>query len=212
MPMTYTSQASATPTSGTTVVVNKPSGTADGDVLIAMVSVRGSSLPGSLTAPGGWTGLTQYASGFARHGVFYKVAGASEGASYTFTVDTTIVDAVGAILRYAPSAPTTPPGVVDATGYATPATPGVAPSVTATGDQDTLIALFTTANTVGATPTGMTQRVAIDGGSSGAWIYDELLAAAGATGTRTWAGSGSSLAWMIALQAFAGGNRIRMMI
>jgi len=58
----------------------------------------------------------------------------------------------------------------------------------------------------------MTQRVAIDGGSSGAWVYDQLLTADGDTGTRTWTGSGSGCGWTITLLGYQTGNRIRMMI
>lgn len=212
MPMNFVSSANATPTSGTTVVVNKPSGTADGDVLVAMVSIQAGSSP-AITGPSGWTlvGTVAGTSSATRTGVWTKVAGASEPASYTWTSDLTIVGAVGAIARYTPAAPTTAPGVVDATAQGSLATPAVAPSVTATGNNDRLICLFSGA-TPGSTPSGMTQRVAIDGGNSGVWIYDELLTAIGATGTRTWTSAGSSMGWTVALLGNQEGSRIRMMV
>jgi hypothetical protein len=211
MPMDYASQASATPTSGTTVVVSKPSGTAEGDVLIAMVSISGSNP--TITPPSGWTLVVSLGAtgGGVNSGVWTKVAGGSEPTTYTWTSSNTIVDSVGAIVRYTPASPTTSPGVIDATAKSAIATPAVAPSVTATGDNDRLICLFT-GNTPGSTPSGMAQRVAIDGGSSGVWIYDELLTANGATGTRTWTGAASSIGWTVALLGNQQGSRIRMMI
>lgn len=211
MPMNYASQASVTPTSGTTITVSKPTGTVDGDVLIAMISVRASS-SSTITAPSGWTlvGSAGTASS-TRTAVYYRVAGTSEPTSYQWTSDLAITDAVGLILRYTPSAPTTPPGSVDATGMGSLVSPAVAPSVTATGNNDRLIALFSS-GTPGSVPTGMTQRAAIDGGNSGAWAYDQLLTAIGATGTRTWTGSGSGVGWSVALLGFNAGNRVVMMI
>lgn len=71
-----------------TLVVNKPSGTADGDLLIAHISgadqISGTN---NISAPGGWTTLGSQsagASGSADLFVFYKIA-SSEGASYSFT-------------------------------------------------------------------------------------------------------------------------------
>jgi hypothetical protein len=212
MPMDYASQASAMPTSGTTVVVSKPAGTIDGDVLVAMISVRAASAP-AITAPSGWTqvGTTASTGSNTRTGVYTKVAGASEPANYTWTIDVTIVDAVGAIARYTPAAPTTAPGAVDVSAQGTQQSPAVAPDVTATGNNDRLICLFSAA-TAGSTPTGMTQRVAIDGGFSGAWIYDELRTVVGATGTRTWTGSATGFGWSVALLGNQQGSMIRMMI
>lgn len=212
MPMNYASQASVTPTSGTTITVSKPTGTVDGDVLIGMISVRASSSP-TITAPSGWTLVgSALTSSSTTTAVYYRVAGTSEPASYQWTSDLAITDAVGLILRYTPSAPTTPPGTIDASGMGSIASPAVSPSVTATGNNDRLIALFSTGGTVGSAPSGMTQRAAIDGGFSGAWAYDELLTADGATGTRTWTGSDSGGGWTIALLGYQTGNRIRMMI
>ena len=211
MPMNYAAQASATPTSGTTVVVSKPAGTIDGDVLVAMVSIRASSP--SITPPSGWTlvGSVAGTSSGTVTGVWTRVA-SSEPASYTWTSSNTITDAVGLILRYTPAAPTTAPGSVDATAQGSLVSPAVAPSVSATGNNDRLICLFSTGSTVGSTPSGMTQRAAIDNGLSGAWAYDELLTAIGATGTRTWTGSGSGVGWTVALLGNQQGSRIRMMI
>lgn len=213
MSMDYASQSTATPTSGSDVVLSKPTGTVEGDVLVAFITVNWTSTP-TITPPSGWTQVgTWGASGASstHAGVWYKVAGASEPTSYTWTISTTMTDSGSAIVRYTPTAPTTPPGIIDAAAAGSTATPAVAPSVTTTGTGDTLIALFT-ASTAGSTPTGMTARVALDRTGAGAWIYDELLTTAGATGTRTWTGSSLGKGWVIALLADQAGNRVVMMV
>ena len=213
MAVTYQSQASAAPTSGITITVNKPSGTVEGDVLVAMISVK-AGVDLTINPPAGWTAVGQANTAIVsiRTGVWYKVAGASEGGSYAWTSTQTISDATGLILRYAPQSPTTPPGVIDASAMGSAVSPAVAPSLTATENADTLIALFSTNGTPGSTPSGMTQRAAINGANSGAWAYDQQLDAPGAAGTRTWTGSTTGVGWSILLKAAQAGSRIRMMI
>ena len=72
-------------TGSTSVTVNKPTGTAEGHVMLAVVGVRGGSGV-TVSAPAGWTQINTNNSGTTlRSTTFYKVAGASEGSSYTFT-------------------------------------------------------------------------------------------------------------------------------
>lgn len=210
MANTYQSQASATPSSGTVITVSKPTGTAEGDMLIAMMSATAGGA--SITPPAGWTAVGEGGTASStRTAVWYRVAGASEPASYNFTVGATMAAGAGLILRYAPQLPTTPPAVVDASAMGTLQSPAVAPSVSATENADTLIALFSS-GTAGSTPTGMTERAAIENLNTGAWAYDQQLSASGATGSRTWTGSVSGVGWSILLKASQAGNRIRMMI
>jgi hypothetical protein len=74
---------------GTNVTVTKPTSTAQGDLLIAAVSVDGDVRP-SLAAPGGWTaihlGPVGPGSGLAQQtfAVYWKLAGAGEPVSYQF--------------------------------------------------------------------------------------------------------------------------------
>ncbi len=214
MSMAYASQASATPASGTSVTITKPSGTVEGDALVAMVVVSAGALP-NITPPAGWTAVGTFAIGGAkRAGVWTKIAGGSEPANYTWTSSVSMSQAASFILRYVPQSPTQSPGVVDATAMGSGvASPGVAPSVNASGDNDTLIALFSANISSGSTPTGMTQRAAIEpSGSVQAYAYDELLTQTGATGTRTWTGSSQGFGFTIALLANQGGSRIRMMV
>ncbi len=76
-----TSSASGT---GTTIVVNKPTGTVDGHLMFAWVSVNAS---GTYTGPAGWTEIADFSNvggGAYTSALYYKIA-ASEGSSYTFT-------------------------------------------------------------------------------------------------------------------------------
>jgi type II secretory pathway pseudopilin PulG len=68
------------------VVVTAPAGISSGDLLIAAVSTDGST-SGSLASPAGWTLLDRGTDSAAQVtlGVWYKIAGASEPANYTFT-------------------------------------------------------------------------------------------------------------------------------
>jgi hypothetical protein len=78
---------SATAASGTSVAANKPTGTVQGDLLLAVFTNNNQTV----TRPSGWSQLF-YVNANATTGdvwstgVYYKVAGASEGASYTFSV------------------------------------------------------------------------------------------------------------------------------
>lgn len=71
---------------GSTDTVSKPSGVADGDLLLAFLSMENSHLDVPPTPPAGWTVL--YNPTFATDSMWvqvaYKVA-ASEGSSYTWT-------------------------------------------------------------------------------------------------------------------------------
>lgn len=213
--MTYASQASATPSSGTTVTIAKPAGTASGDVLVALIVASTSSTAPTITPPSGWVAVGTFANGPSKTaGVWTRAAGGSEPANYAWTSSVAMNQAAGVVLRYAPQSPTQSPGAVDATAMGSGvASPGVAPSVSATGDNDTLISLFTANVTAGSGVSGMTQRAAIAPvGSVTAYAYDELLTAAGATGTRTWTGSTQGFGFTVALLANQQGSRVRMMI
>ena len=73
----------------TWLTLNKPIGTIANDILIAAVSVQNSSV--NITAPVGWTLMASrnYTSGpiSIKSSIYYKVAGGSEPADYTFYGD-----------------------------------------------------------------------------------------------------------------------------
>lgn len=90
------SQASTQNTSNSTsLVINKPSGTREGDLLVAFMNA-----PAAITWTGdtGWTEVADQGASPATR-VAYKVAGASEGASYTFTLSSTSTGS-GTIVAY----------------------------------------------------------------------------------------------------------------
>jgi RHS repeat-associated protein len=86
----FRSAASAGVDTGvTSLTINKPSGTAQNDVMIASIAVRPSSA--SITPPSGWTLVSredQNTGTTNSLAVYRKVAGASEPADYTWTFST----------------------------------------------------------------------------------------------------------------------------
>jgi F5/8 type C domain-containing protein len=79
-------RASATNTnaSSTTLVINKPTQTADGDVMIAILQYNAGS---TITPPAGWVQLTTIDNASYRSTAFKKIA-SGEGASWTWTFGT----------------------------------------------------------------------------------------------------------------------------
>jgi hypothetical protein len=69
----------------TDLEASKPSGTAEGDLLLAFVCMRANP---TITPPSGWA-LIEDVRNSALLAVYYKVAGSSEPSTYTFSVSTT---------------------------------------------------------------------------------------------------------------------------
>lgn len=83
----FRAASSASITSGTTVTVTKPTGTVAGDVMVATVIAR--PVGATITAPTGWVlvrSTSQSAGPSIKFATYYKVAGASEPANYTWTL------------------------------------------------------------------------------------------------------------------------------
>jgi type II secretory pathway pseudopilin PulG len=117
---------------GTSVTVTAPSGISSGDLLIAAVSTDGST-SGSLASPAGWTLLDRGSDSATQVtlGVWYKIAGASEPANYTFTW-TGNEQAYGWIMRFTGHNSSTPINTsAFQAGTSTSSTPPC-PSVTTT--------------------------------------------------------------------------------
>lgn len=102
---------------GTSLTINKPSNTATGDLLVAGISVSTAGLTYTITPPSGWTSLGSiYTGGLSNSTkveLFYKIAGSSEPANYTFTFSVTASTRRGQISRFSGVDNTTP---VDASG------------------------------------------------------------------------------------------------
>jgi hypothetical protein len=66
-------------------VVNKPTGTAEGDILFGLVCWSGSTITID-GVPSGWTKLCEYIAQIDRYTLYYKIAGASEPSTYTWSM------------------------------------------------------------------------------------------------------------------------------
>lgn len=79
--MAFTKVASSSAAgAGTTVVINKPTGTAQNDIMFMILGSAAGTLGTTLS---GWTLLESITSG-TYSAVYYKVAGGSEGSTYTW--------------------------------------------------------------------------------------------------------------------------------
>lgn len=134
-PAFHVGQTTATGTTGSTLVVNKPSGVTQNDLMLAFIGVKGPVTAPTIATPSGWTASVTNTTGAIRSACFYKIAGASEPSSYTWTFTGTVSLSTGEISRIVGPDTTTPIGAT-ASATVTPAAldpdPNV-PSVTTTG-------------------------------------------------------------------------------
>ncbi len=171
--------------------ITKPAGVVDGDFMLLVWGLGyTNSATSSQSYPAGWTTLIEYNATPSNAGIAlaYKVA-SSEGSSYTVQQSTAAVAADRArILAWSGVAAS--PIDVSSSLFDQPATASpAAPSVTTTGPDRLLLSValeYTGANRTISAPGSMTDR----------WqwttvpsleICEEVIAAAGATGTRTFA-------------------------
>lgn len=170
----------------TSLTINKPTGTVEGDL---MVAVMGGNNNRTWTGDTGWTEAADLTN--APHcRVAYKIAGASEGASYTFAASGNGTYG-GSILTYRYA-------VYDTIGaYTTSTNPLILPSISPSQSQSVLIAtgFRDSASVTLGTPTGMTARITNADATSPSYIVCDQTVAAGPTGTRSMStGSTSSVA------------------
>jgi hypothetical protein len=182
----------------TSVTINVPSGVVAGDVMLAAVDAEGS---GSFTVPSGWssTGLFDGTSFIGHSGVYFHVAGASEPASYTWTLGTTR-KAIGRITSYV-GVDNASPIQTSANGGASTGTSATAPSITTSVANEMVVAGSGDDDTVQSTitaPGGTTKRSEVYTSGTGTFVGGEGVdfnqATAGATGSKTFTLS-SSAAW-----------------
>jgi hypothetical protein len=164
-------------TNGNSLTIDKPAGTLEGDLMVAFMAAQ---ITYSFSSPAGWTEIGDY-NGVA---VAYKVAGASEGSSYTFSSSLSASKLSGAILTYRGAA-------YDAIGsFAGPTNN----SVTATGpsaaeNYSRLIGFGSTRVSDGGMSSSMSTTRALDNDATHApsWIIGDDAVIEGATGTRSFA-------------------------
>jgi hypothetical protein len=174
-------------TAAASLTLSNPTGTVQNDVILASISISGGSAV-TFTAPSGWTSIqnTNTAGNEIKTQSWYKVAGASEPSTYTWSW-TGNQRAVGVIFSYANVDTSSP---IDTSGSQanTSSTTITAPSITPTGSADVLVGFFGVANSSTITSTLTDETYAtIKGTSSLASIRgaDTQLSASGATGTKT---------------------------
>ena len=184
--VSYTAR-NATTASGASFALTTPTGTLDGDLLVAIVIGQSASW----TPPAGWTtALTD--TGF---GVYQKIA-ASEPATSTF-VQSTSTAKHGYMI-------TVRGALYDVSGtISSGASPSVAPSVTATSDACIVFDLAYVRNVSGvtySTPSGFTFLAAAGGTITvSSSVFYRSAAAAGPTGTASTNPSGGTLSRSVQL-------------
>lgn len=192
------------PTGITSWVVNKPAGALQDDIVIYIISAQDAA---TITLPSGFStisGPTDW-QGTRRVLFCYKVLGASEPSTYTFTMSIATAGTWGAV-AFSGVDTATPINVTgtftfNSTGSTSMTASAVSPSVT-----NTMLVMLGVTNSNGSmTPAGgMTERVDIVNASAFniSFIASEALTSTGTTGSRvaTISTSSQSVAGLIALK------------
>ena len=198
--------AAAANTGTSSLVLARPTGTVNGDVLLAAITVRGTP---TITPPTGWTQVRVDTRASAmRQALFVHVA-AGDPVSYTwlFSLST---NAVGTIASY--SGVDTANPILDHNGQTSAAAFTItAPQVTTTSANAQLVAFFGITGKTSLTPPGtMTEQreITIQKGPEKltAALADELRPATGPTGSRvaTAADSSANIGQLVALRRSTG--------
>jgi hypothetical protein len=192
-------------TNSTTITVNVPSSTDNGDLMI--LSVISNSGSNTWTTPSGWT---VWRSNFNGRAIYYRTA-SSEPASYTITQSNSATSS-GYILSYRNA-------TIDVMGtYSGFTSPSIAPSITTTANNAYVFYFIGSpgqANNTFSTPTGFTPLVSdTDGTNPSSAIFYKVQATAGATGTASStpaAGLPASIQFSIIPTTIINGNFFSMM-
>jgi outer membrane protein assembly factor BamB len=118
--------------SAASITINRPTGTVKGDVMVAIIAVRPSTV--AITAPGGWTLVRRDDNPNGESNtlaVYRRVAGSSEPASYTWSFSSNTGNA-GGILSFSGVDNTSPVDVHGGALTTSASTSITAPSVTTT--------------------------------------------------------------------------------
>lgn len=174
----------------TTLNVSKPSGTQDGDILIAVISVRGGTST-TITPPAGWTLINSNDSTtILKSSIFWKQSSASDNNIQTFSFNSS-QKASGVISGYSGVDTTSPVNAQNSQVNAS-STSMTAPDVTTTVTNTMVIAAYSTAT--GTTMTAgssmsLRGQAASTGGSAAtrttSGLQDIIQSATGSTGTKT---------------------------
>lgn len=174
----FVASASTSNSNGSsTLVISKPTGTAEGDLMVAVMASDGTV---TWSGDTGWTELADQGSTPSLC-VAYKIAGASEGPSYTFTSSNNTRKLSGSILTYRYAAYDVISSFVQDTN------PLVIPSISPSQSQSILLATGArnTTSVTPTTPVGMTAVVTDSDANSPAYIICSQVTPKGSTGTRS---------------------------
>lgn len=183
MAVTYVGVSTAEqPTDSNSITVAKPAGVVQNNVLFAAWGLNGDLSP---VTPAGWTKLFEdvVMADSRRVAVYYKVAGASEPSSYTFTTAAAGRTNI-ALIAFAGNATANPIDVWASAGSGGFAT---APSVNAS-KATRLLTIHARLNNSDPQepPVGLTERASLrsQGNYPTVWVGEKALTASGATGTQ----------------------------
>jgi hypothetical protein len=195
------SSAALTGASGSVLSLPRPAGVQVGDLLLAQIRYRNSTL--GLTAPAGWTLVGTITASQGNHAVLYKIATASEPLSYAFDQNANAGRMAGGIGAYSGVNAVAPINAWAASAGEEATL--VAPSVTTTVSNTMVLRLWgwrgVSATNAGVgfnvVPAGVTQRWTEQVGHSNndrnrILAGDQVQASPGATGTATASGSVST--------------------
>jgi hypothetical protein len=175
--------------------MNVPAGVRAGDLLLAQVTVLSSST--TITLPGGWTQIRRdnNATGNLAQAIYWRIATASEPASYSWSFGATARQASGAIVAYAgvdtPSPILTSSNLALSLATSTPQTNAVA----TTANNSLLVSFFGfSAPATWTAPGGTTALFQRSGGATSSFAADQVQALAGASLPLTATASASAYA------------------
>lgn len=185
---------------------NKPTGTLQNDVMVALVLTYDNASE-TYTPPSGWTILgtqqVESASGdITVSAAYYKVAGASEPSSYTWTISPAAYTDI-AIVSYSGVDTTTPVDTSSANHGFTGTRTGTGITTAAANEMVLWLSAGYGQVLNAGGPTGFTNRATWDGVNE---IWEKSFASAGATGniTATQGGTDSWTAHVVALNPAGG--------
>jgi hypothetical protein len=183
----------------TALTINVPAGTTTGDVMVAAIALKTSSI--TITPPAGWTSLNrvnQAAGDPNAQELFYRVATGSEPASYTWNFSAAVFGAVGGVVSYR-GVDTSSPIDVYGGNVTASATTHTATGVTTTTSNAMVVTAHSFASAETWTPpAGMTERVdrasitASNAAGMALEMSDVLQLTAGATGNKTATAAGNA--------------------
>lgn len=177
-----------TATGSSSASVAKPSGVVEGDLLLACLVLYGTNPAVVINPPSGWTQIRAAFDDWVRIACFYKVAGASEPTSYSWSYTGAGTDLGVACIAFQRDT-FDPDNPIDASHSGATGTsgPGEGASITTSEDNSRLLLFATVTNSPpNSTPAGMSSLLTT---SFNSVVWEELRTSAGATGDRTFTAS-----------------------